>query len=299
MPRVDLDGAKENIMTEVPIWRLSIKSLMPPSLALARRTIESTRPGTHQTAATHLYEQPYFGSTYRYAQFAHTVGQQKHYADLVRVLDLSYFGKEEETEVIPQAGWREWKYRVSILYHANGEKRTKPISAQPENTLTKKSHPPPHPYLDRWSLNRDIPVGGVCHVIAACQRLKKVNLSRLQLSEDFIVQHPEHPSTAWTGLMYASDVSRAWTWDDDQLVPIYPTEIIEHLQRLPLLETVCAKKSLWLTRVMATRLVHSCPKLEKLNLRGFGMNKDMRWAFKGTKDEVLLAIEDIEKGLSK
>jgi hypothetical protein len=125
-----------------------------------------------EAAATLMYKKPLFASTYRYAQFAHIVSHKKHYGDMVRELDLSPFWSEDKKDdEEPQAGWREWKYRNDTLYRAN---RDRPARYQPVQSPVRRpssSHPPPSPFLRAWSYHRDLPLGGLCHVLIACQRI--------------------------------------------------------------------------------------------------------------------------------
>lgn len=237
-----------------------------------------------------MYIEPYFASTYRFAQFTHTVIHHKHYADMVRVLDLGNFGKDVEDgrEMKASAGWREFKYRE---HYVNRDRLAeKGLNGHP--TLPNSSHPPPSPLLTNFHFCRDVPIGGICHVLAACNRIRKVNLSRLQIAGDFIVKHPDHPPTAHTNLIYVSDV-KSWTWDD-QLTPIYANEIIDWLRKLPLLDTFYAKKFLWLTTTMISDLMIDSWKLEKVDFRESGMLKDMRWQIKGLRMEVERIIREME-----
>lgn len=128
-----------------------------------------------EAAATCMYRCPLFESTYRYAQFAHTVSHRKSYADLVRELDVSDFGKEPENKRLPEAGWREYRVRSSNLHPFSfddrpGMKGSWPGGKDPERTSS--SHPRPHPNLKTTCLSRDLPIGGLCHTLSACQNLK-------------------------------------------------------------------------------------------------------------------------------
>jgi len=119
-----------------------------------------------ELAVPYLYKEPIFASTYRYAQFAWIVRHNKHYADLVRILDLSKFVAEDldgikEPESI--AGWREFKYRNQGI---NGAHQ---IVFTESNGST---HPAPSPFLKSFHQTRDIPVGGLCQVLVACKKLK-------------------------------------------------------------------------------------------------------------------------------
>jgi hypothetical protein len=122
-------------------------------------------PTLVEAAATFMYAQPHFASTYRYAQFAWTVSNKEWYADMVRVLDLSYFDEEggEHGEVVPQAGWREFKYRHHDMYYVRDRMRVQALT-----------HPPPSPYLKSFHRTRDIPLGGICHVLGSCKKIRLV-----------------------------------------------------------------------------------------------------------------------------
>lgn len=79
---------------------------------------------------------------------------------MVLVLDVSTFGEERYSDRKPQAGWREWKCRDSDLYQANRKRFAR--CGTPNGSVS--SHPPPNPFLDTWSLSRDIPIGGSLEV---------------------------------------------------------------------------------------------------------------------------------------
>ena len=84
------------------------------------------------------------------------------------MLDLSYFAKEnlgEQGEVVPMAGWREFKYRHNDEYY--GRDRMLMVGRGGVS-----SHPVPSPYLKSFHRTRDVPIGGLCHVLAACKRTR-------------------------------------------------------------------------------------------------------------------------------
>jgi hypothetical protein len=123
-----------------------------------------------EVAADALYAAPVFASTYRFAQFAHTVSHRRHYGERVRVLDVSGFTTVPMFERQPEAGWREWKFRSHDLYRANAKLST-PVRRPSRRRVLHKSHPSPNPFLEAWALSRDIPLGGLCHAIQSCQNL--------------------------------------------------------------------------------------------------------------------------------
>jgi hypothetical protein len=124
-----------------------------------------------EAAANIMYHKPLFASTYRFAQFAYTVSHHKHYGDRVRILDVSGFTQVPQFERQPEAGWREWKFRNHDLY--KGNTRLNMPERRPSRRRTMpRGHPQPNPFLEAWALSRDIPLGGLCHAIQACQFLK-------------------------------------------------------------------------------------------------------------------------------
>ena len=87
---------------------------------------------------------------------------------MVHVLDVSTFREEPYGDRKPQAGWREWKYRNSDLHQANRNRFARGGTSKGSGS----SHPSPNPFLETWSLARDIPIGGLCHAIIAYRRLR-------------------------------------------------------------------------------------------------------------------------------
>jgi hypothetical protein len=255
-----------------------------------------------EVAAIYMYFQPHFFSTYRYAQFTYIVSHKEHYASMVRVLDLSYItrqGADEQGDLPPQAGWREFKYREHDMYYVRDRisamRTTTTLSSGVKVTrITNSSHPAPSPFLKSFHRIRDLPIGGICHVLASCKKIKKVNLSRVQIASDFIVASPEHPATADSGLIYVSDVPKSWTWHSSELAPIYADEIVSWLTRLDGLEVVTAKSCLWLTTARVERFLReSGEKLGKVDFRESGMKKEVRWAVKGKRRAVERVAKEV------
>lgn len=117
-----------------------------------------------------LYEKPRFKTTYRFAQFVSTITHDRHRAWMVRELDVSNLGKEIGEEEKPLAGWREWKFRSDPLHTIHRDDLG--LSKRGKGGGVKTLHPPPSPFLQRYSLVRDIPIGAVIHVLAACPFLR-------------------------------------------------------------------------------------------------------------------------------
>lgn len=119
-----------------------------------------------EIVALHLYHSPEFFSTYRFAHFAYTVSKNPYYAALVRVLDVSLFADEldEYGEPPARAGWRDFRQHRNYDWYYNRDK--KPTKGS--------THPLPSPLLKNFHRTRDLPVGCLCHVLAACTGIRYV-----------------------------------------------------------------------------------------------------------------------------
>ncbi|KAL3418643.1 hypothetical protein PVAG01_10359 [Phlyctema vagabunda] len=248
-----------------------------------------------EVAALHMYYEPVFSSTYRYAQFAWTVSHKEAYAQMVRVLDLSHFSRppDGQPKHPPQAGWREFKYRHHDRYYPHGEMMAAMAATSLGPKLPNSSHPTPSPIMKRYRRVRDLPIGGLCHVLAACKNLKKVDLSRLPVAGDFIVQHESHPATTFTGLIFVSDVPKAFTWQANELLPMTYDEIIDGLMNLQHLEILNARSFLWLSAPKVRSLVFN-RSLKEVDFRDSGMEKGSRWAIKGSKADLQKILREMD-----
>lgn len=255
-----------------------------------------------EEAANGLYSQPSFASTYRFAQFVTIVSKNSALARMVRVLDLSKLGGCAEEDV-PLAGWREWKYRDSPLHTIRRDDQVKktaktmhspsPARLKELNTAVATSsslHPLPSPFLQQYSLSRDVPIGALIHLLTACQFLRKLNFSNVPLAADYSVLRTNTSSytpVAFTGLLFVSDVPKSFTWKEGDTKPLHvTTDLVDAIIKLKYLTQLKIKGGLWVTRDAATRLVEDCKKLQRVDFRECGMYKGNRWAVKGQRDEV-------------
>jgi hypothetical protein len=128
---------------------------------------------------------------------------------------------------------------------------------------------------------------------------RKVDISRLQLGSDFIVRHVEHRPTTWTGMIYVSDIQRSWTWEPQELLPIYDMYIIDQLRKLPQLETFTAYNFIPLSTLMAKNLVESCLQLKWVDFRKSGMTFEQPWKIKGSREQAATILRQLEETISK
>ncbi len=249
-----------------------------------------------EAAATKMYHTPYFASTYRFAQFTYTVSHHRHYASLVRVLNMSYFTEIPQLQREPEAGWREWKFRNHSMYTTRATLRHphKPINKRGW-VPPKHSHPAPNAFLGPWALSRDVPLGGLIHVLRACEGLRVVDLSRAQLAEDFRVQDPRFPPSAWTGEVFASDIPKSFTYESEELRPVYNVHFIEELNKLGHLHTVVARNNVEFSTLMVAELVDGAgSNLKEVDFTGSGLAREKPWAVKGSREEVKGIVREME-----
>ena len=112
-------------------------------------------------------------------------------------------------------------------------------------------------------------------------------MSYLSLAADYAIVPSSKAPTAFTKLIFVSDVPKSWTWHANEIHPISGTNIAESIVKLPQLESLRIKKGIWLSTDLVTILVRRCSKLEKVNFKGSGMMQGMKWAIKGSRDELL------------
>ncbi|KAM3077478.1 hypothetical protein ACMFMG_006818 [Clarireedia jacksonii] len=314
------------------------------------RNLMLTSSNLLESAATFLYRCPYFASTYRYAQFAYTISKNQSYAAMVRVLDLSYFTKDldEHGQLLPQAGWREFTYRDQYMPYIQDRDRMGSSGAV-RASHNASTHPAPIPQLKNFHRTRDLPAGAICHVLSACKNLRKINISRLQLTIDYYVPDPNPPnrfipivyrpkptttyisdiptsrippysnrilrtrslrsaspspsssssydgpsprSAPSTGLTPPHSNSYHYSSSPPQahFAPVTVTDIIAFLKRLKYLEEIKAKDFLWLSEEKVKMLLEGCRELKWVDFRGCGLNRDSKWAVRGSREEVLKIV---------
>ena len=121
------------------------------ALTILNRTLSAT-------AATYLYRKPILRSYYRVAQFSTTIATCKSYTNMVRELEIS-----DDITAPCQSGratWLEWKYRTVPLY-----------APAPTNEDSSR-----HPLANRFlsERQRNLPLGIIIHVLAACPQLRYI-----------------------------------------------------------------------------------------------------------------------------
>ncbi|KAJ6257667.1 hypothetical protein Dda_7454 [Drechslerella dactyloides] len=253
------------------------------------------------SVAPALYAAPRFASTYRFAQFVSVITHSPLLASLVRELELESVA-EAVPEDLPVAGWRDWKYRTDPLHTIRREPdgfRLRKVGGGSSGGGSGKgrvkgtTHPLPSPFLTQYHTCRDVPMGGVLHIIVACSRLRKINLSNVAIADDYAVlppasKHSGYRPTAFTNLLFVSDVPKSYTWRSDETKALHAAvELVNAVTKLRYLESFEARRGVWLTSGIASRLVSGCVRAVEWDFRECGGYKGERWARKGSSEEIL------------
>lgn len=130
----------------------------------------------------------------------------------------------------------------------------------------------------------------------ANSRHSTINISRIQLAEDFLIVDDNYPPSAWTNTIYVSDLPKSWSWNSQELRPMYNIHIIDQLRQLKHLETVIANNGVFLSTLMIQELVDGAhPSLKYVDFEHSGMARAKPWAIKGTREEVVKIIREMER----
>lgn len=289
--------------------------------------LASTSQSVSSIASRHLYFEPQFTSTYRFAQFVTTVSHSEQLASFVKVLDLSGIlpGVRPGTgEVL--AGWRDWKLRSEPLYSVKSNqtlllssdfpdtiqtsslkpriklfKKSK-TSTSPqfiytelplERTRSPESHPTQSFLLRQYANSKDIPIGAVLHILSACQNLQIVDLSSLPLANDYFVNSYRYPPSASSGLVYMSDVVQQYGWTEHEIKQVSTEDIIEAICSLRYLTELHLKSTTWLSTTLVAKLLEcsASSSVKMLDFRDSGLVRDLDWAIQGDPDALKKALD--------
>ena len=199
------------------------------------------------------------------------------------------------------AGWREWKYRSESLYSIYPNVDS-PESAQDDQSTVK--HPVAHPLLLKYSPGvHDVPLGSLLHIVKACPHLRYfifpsrvnnriIDLNDLRMAADYVIlpsappprwkpllpslhKPPTYHPTAFTKLLFISDVPKANTWRGAEFRSLRYDEFIDAICSLEELEVLNLRRLVWLTRKLAEEIVRRAGGeigLRKANFVGCGMD---------------------------
>jgi len=239
---------------------------------------------------------------------------------MVRSLDISKFDdfSDEGAEPAELAGWREFKYRNQPIY--TGYSRSPSLeyysatasysSPEKSRTLPDSTHPPPSPLLSSFHSVRDVPIGAVHHVLGACTKIKRLNMSRLHLASDFMIKNSANPSSTQSNsqssnqssfepaydestITFVSDVSNSWAWKHSELQAVYANSLLDLIGQLRELETFTARDTRWLSTTRVKRFMKEAQRagtgvrgLRLVDFTDSGMESGLPWAIKGTREKV-------------
>lgn len=286
-----------------------------------------TSPAVSGVAIAQLYHTPKFRSTYRLAQFVHTVSHSPRYADLVRTFNL-WDNNEDDNITNDFASWMEWKYRSVPLYAARPAPRDIPEPhpkriSDPPRKRYEGTHPACNRRLCKPQYLKSVPLGATLHILTACKNLRStpinnyrsmdvltlsrsVNIYFKVIAQDYIVKSETYPPTTFTSQIFGSDVPRSWLGSNTEVEPVTIDAIIQLLVQLPHLENLRIRKAYWLSWNNIKAVFLGCSHLKyldftesgqvrqpKLGSYNFTTSEKRPWSVKGNKQMVAEILEPI------
>ena len=127
---------------------------------------------------------------------------------------------------------------------------------------------------------------------------RELKLNYGALTSDELIESPNYPSSAISGIVFGSDLARSWTQRSADVDSVQPNFLIRHLPSLLKLEKVQIQYAPWLTGEDVQGILWNCSRLRKVDFRSSG--KVMReqslvvgktakweipWAIKGSSKE--------------
>ena len=264
-----------------------------------------------EAAAIQLYRRPRYRTTYRFAQFVTTVSHLRHYANMVRVFELSdRSGAQDRANGF--ASWREWKYRDKPFYAAQAPPKQ---LLEPQKKAYNGAHPGANHLFNRMDVS--MPVGLVVQVLAACRHIRSCSLPDLlcrpqmlipdrqfklnfkALTNDDLIESLSYPPSAISGIVFGSDLAKSWTQGSADVESVQPGFLLRYLTNLPNLEMARIQNAPWLTEEDVQGILWSCPHLREVDFRHSGQlmrdqilvicgktaKWEIPWAIKGSREE--------------
>ncbi|KAK9463772.1 uncharacterized protein V1516DRAFT_618343 [Lipomyces oligophaga] len=152
-------------------------------------------------------------------------------------------------------------------------------------------HPLQSPLLKQYSLARDVPLGAVIHVIRACPKIQHIDLSTLPLAADYYVASRKYKPTAFTNLLFVSDVPKSYTWRPEETIHVLAgRDLVAALLELRDLRTLRMQSLVWVSKEIVQRILSHerlGDTLEYVNFAQCGMSRGLPWAKEG-------AVEDFQ-----
>ena len=136
------------------------------------------------------------------------------------------------------------------------------------------------------------------HDVLISNRQLKLNFG--SLTSDDLIESPNYPSSAISGLLFGSDLARSWTQSSADVESVQPNFLIRHLSSLLKLEKVQIRNAPWLTGKGVQKILWNCPSLKNVDFRDSGklmggqtsvilgktVQRKVPWAIKGSRSNV-------------
>lgn len=119
----------------------------------------------------------------------------------------------------------------------------------------------------------------------------------MSLADDYhLPPSLKYPLTAYTGLLFVSDVPKSWTWrDTDSLAKISIHELAENTAQLPLLDNIRIRGSYWLCAEDVKIVLYNSKMLQRVDFRGSGMGIGLPWAVEGVAEVVKSIVDSMQE----
>lgn len=99
---------------------------------------------------------------------------------------------------------------------------------------------------------------------------RQVKLDFGALCNDDLIESPNYPSDAISGMVFGSDLARSWTQGSADVESVLPSFLVPHLTSLLKLEKVHIRNAPWLTGEDVQAILWNCPRLKKVDFRDSG-----------------------------
>lgn len=117
------------------------------------------------------------------------------------------------------------------------------------------------------------------------------------LSQDYaIVSQRRYKATAFTQLLFVSDVQKQYTGEETDMKPLsIHNDLVNALVGLKRLREVTIKGSTWVNKAIVKRFVYECKKLKMVDVSGSGMVPKAAWATSAKTEHMKMIIDELER----
>ncbi|KAK9453927.1 hypothetical protein V1511DRAFT_461737 [Dipodascopsis uninucleata] len=178
---------------------------------------------------------------------------------------------------------------TSSTYSSRSSTMTALVSTRGQSlTSPTGTHPVQSPLLRQYATARDVPIGALIHIFRACPHIQHINLSCLPLAADYIVLSHKYKPTAFTSLLFVSDVPKSYTWREHETAQVYAArDLVSAILELRELKTLKMKNLVWINKEVINKILRHerlSQTLTYVDFRDCGMTRGKSWAMDGSLD---------------